>query len=137
MLVGRCVPNNNWSSALIGRCALISRPDSTVGGKLTNHSYLSTCRIFSRDAARVSIVLAAIFASLRISIILLRCFHLRTFKTSVHIISDAKTASSCIQYCVWWENANFNANKRNGPSSSCFHFSIEGTCQLLVRFDLS
>ena len=40
MLVGRCVPNNNWSSALIGRCALISRPDSTVGGKLTNHSYL-------------------------------------------------------------------------------------------------
>ena len=27
------------SSALIGRCALISRPDSTVGGKLTNHSY--------------------------------------------------------------------------------------------------
>ena len=64
----------------------------------------------------MSIVLAAIFASLRISIILLRCFHLRTIKTSVHIISDAKTASSCIQYCVWWENANFNANKRNGPS---------------------
>ena len=27
------------SSALIGRYALISRPDSTVGGKLTNHSY--------------------------------------------------------------------------------------------------
>ena len=44
----------------------------------------------------MSIVLAAIFASMRISIILLRCFHLRTFKTSVHIISDAKTASSCM-----------------------------------------
>ena len=55
----------------------------------------------------MSIVLAAIFASLRISIILLRCFHLRTFKTSVHIISDAKTASSCIQYCVWWENIDY------------------------------
>ena len=85
----------------------------------------------------MSIVLAAIFASMRISIILLRCFHLRTFKTSVHIISDAKTASSCIHYCVLWKNANFNANKRNDPSSSCFHFSIEGTCQLSVRFDLS
>ena len=30
--------------------------------------------------------LAAIFASMRISIILFRCFHLRTFITSVHII---------------------------------------------------
>ena len=39
MLVGRCVPNTNWSPALIGRCALVSRPDSTVGGKLTNHIY--------------------------------------------------------------------------------------------------
>ena len=47
----------------------------------------------------MSIVLAAIFASMRISIILLRCFHLRTFKTSVHLTSDAKTASSCIHYC--------------------------------------
>ena len=84
MLVGRCVPNNNWSSALIGRCALISRPDSTVGGKLTNHSYLLAG--YFRGTRVCLLFLAAIFASMRISIILLRCFHLRTFKTSVHII---------------------------------------------------
>ena len=67
MLVGRCVPNANWSSALIGRCALISRPDSTVGGKLTNHSYhfKYLLDIFHGHARLVD--LAAIFASMGIN----------------------------------------------------------------------
>ena len=64
MLVGRCVPNTNWSSALIGRCALDSRPDSTVGGKLANHSYhfkyLYLLDIFHGHAR---LGLAGIFAS--------------------------------------------------------------------------
>ena len=50
------------SSALIGRCALISRPDSTVGGKLTNHRTIFNyfLDIFQ---GRASLDLAAIFAS--------------------------------------------------------------------------
>ena len=96
MLVGRCVPNANQSSALIGRCALVSRPDSTVGGKLTNHSYhfKYLLDIFHRHARQD---LAAIFASMDINYFT----HFRHFCFVVSIcviISDEKTASSCIQY---------------------------------------
>ena len=66
---------------------------------------------------------------------LLRCFHLHAFKTPVNIISDAKTASCYIRYCILWQNANFYANNATVPRQ--VDFRIEGTCQLLVRFYLS
>ena len=53
----------------------------------------------------------------------------------VNIISDAKTASSYIHYCILWQNANFYANNATVPRQ--FDFRIEGTCQLLVRLYLS
>ena len=85
MLVGRCVPNNNWSSALIGRCALISRPDSTVGGKLTNHIYL----------------LAGYFRGTRVCLLfwrqsLLRC-GFRSFYSDVSICARLKHQSTKFQ----------------------------------------
>ena len=80
MLVGRCVPNANWSSALIGRCALVSRPDSTVGGKLTNHSYHFKYLLdIFHGHARLD--LAAIFASMCIN----DYMHFRHFSLVVSI----------------------------------------------------
>ena len=89
MLVGRCVPNTNWSSELIGRCALVSRPDSTVGGKLTNHSYhfKYLLDIFNGHAR---LDLAAIFASTRIN----DFTHFRPFCFVVSICARLKHQST-------------------------------------------
>ena len=83
------------SSALIGKCALIYRPDSTVGGKLTNHSYDfqllpgyfpgSRASIFGGNLCFNWLQLFHAFASF-----LLRSFHPTLCKTSLHILSDAK-----------------------------------------------
>ena len=111
------------SSALIGRCALISRPDSTVGGKLTNQLPFSTTSwIFSRDARayiwrqslpQLASIISCIFS------FLLRCFHPASFKTSLHIISDAKTTFSHTRYFILWQHANFYADNSTVPGS--FH----------------
>ena len=93
MLVGRCVPNANWSSALIGRCALISMPGSTVGGKLTNHERLDLAAIVD-DFTHFCFVVSILHA----------------FETSVHIISDAKTA------CIAAYNIAFYGNMRTFTS---------------------
>ena len=83
----------------------------------------------------MSIVLAAIFASMRISIILLRCFHLRTFKTSVHIISDAKTASSCIHYC---RQVAFTSVSKEPVSNWCVLIFLKMglKCQMIACFHM-
>ena len=75
MLVGWCIPNVNWLSALIGRCALVSRPDSTVGGKLTNHSLTVGGKLTNHSFkylldifhGHARLDLAAIFASMGIN----------------------------------------------------------------------
>ena len=100
------------SSALIGRCALISRPDSTVGGKFTNHSYHFQLRPgyfpgTPRFGGNLCLNWLQLFHAF--SSFLLRCFHPTSFETSVHIyiISDAKTAFSNTHYCILWQYANF------------------------------
>ena len=100
------------SSALIGRCALISRPDSTVGGKLTNHSYHfqllpgyfpgTRAPRFGGNPCLNWLQLFHAFSSF-----LLRCFHLASFKTSLHIISDAKTTFSHTHYCIYGSMQTF------------------------------
>ena len=86
-LVGRCVPNVNPIVGANRQECIEFRLNSTVGGKLTNHSYHFRARLD----------LAAIFAPTCIHYFthfrhfLLRCFHPTSFKTSLHIISDAKT----------------------------------------------
>ena len=94
------------SSALIGRCALISRPDSTVGGKLTNHNYHfqllpgyfpgTRAPRFGGNPCLNWLQLFHAFSSF-----LPRCFHPASFKTSLHIISDAKTTFSHTHYCIY------------------------------------
>ena len=126
MLVGRCVPNANWSSALIGRCALISRADSTVGGQLTNHSYHFNyfLDIFRGRVPRFGGKLCLSWHQLchAFSSFLLRCFHPTSFKTSLHIISDAKPTSSCIQYCILWQYANIYVDNSTVPRQICFQY---------------
>ena len=78
------------SSALIGRCALFSRPDSTVGSKLTNHShhfqllpeYFPGTRA-PRFGGNLCLNWLQLFHAF--SSFLLRCFHPASFKTSLHI----------------------------------------------------
>ena len=94
VLVGRCAPNTDPIVGANRRCAFISRPDSTVGGKLTNHSYhfqLLAGYLPGMRAPRFGGNLCCtghtfFHTCLSFS---LRCFHLRAFKTSLHIISDA------------------------------------------------
>ena len=108
------------SSALISRCALISRPDSTVGGKLTNHSYhfqLLPGYFPGRHAPRFGGNLCLNWLQLfhAFSSFLLRCFHPASFKTSLHIISDANTTFSHTHYCILWQYANFYADNSTVP----------------------
>ena len=103
------------SSALIGRCALISRPDSTVGGKLTNHSYHFQLLPGNFPGTRTprfggNICLNWLQLFHAFSSFLLRCFHPTSFKTSLHILSDAKTTFSYIHYCILWQYANVYAD---------------------------
>ena len=101
-LVGRCVPNFNPIVVANRQVCIEFMLDSTVGGKLTNHSYHFRARLD----------LAAIFAPTGIDYFthfrhfLFRCFHPTSFKTSLHIISDAKTTFSYIHYCMLLQYAN-------------------------------
>ena len=113
-LVGRCVPNGNPIVGVNRQVCIEFRLDSTVGGKLTKHSYHFRARLD----------LAAIFASTGIdyfsffhafSSFLLRCFHPTSFKTSFHIISDAKNTFSYTQYCMLWQYANIYTDNSTIP----------------------
>ena len=79
------------SLVLIGTCAMISRPDSTLAGSLQ-----WTC--VPRFGGNLCFNWHKLFHA--VSLFLLRCFHLSTFKTSFHIISDVKTAFSSIHYLM-------------------------------------
>ena len=109
-LVGRCVPNVNPIVGANRQVGIECRLDSTVGGKLTNHSYHFRARLD----------LAAIFASTSIlfhafSSFLLHCIHPTSFKTSLHIISDAKNTFSYIHYCILWQYANIYTDNSTIP----------------------
>ena len=108
------------SSALIGRCALISRLDSTVGGKLTNHSYHFQLHpgyfpgtLAPRFGGNLCLNWLKLFHAF--SSFLLRCLHPTSFKTSLHIISDAKTTFNNTHYCISWQYANFYADNSTVP----------------------
>ena len=108
------------SSALIGRCALISRPDSTGGGKLTNHSYHfqllpgyfpgTRAPRFGGNPCLNWLKLFHAFSSF-----LLRCFHPASFKTSLHIISDAKTTFTVLATHIIAFMANVYADNTTVP----------------------
>ena len=116
---------------------LVSRPDSTVGGKLTNHSYhfKYLLDIFhghsaSRFGGNLCFDGHKLFHAF--SSVFPRCFHLHAFKTSVQITSDEKTASSYTQYCMLWQYANIYANNATVPRQ--LDFSIEGTTSVIGAF---
>ena len=117
-LVGRCVPNVNPIVGANRQVCIEFRLDSTVGGKLTNHSY--------HFRARPD--LAAIFASTGfhyfthfrhflfvVSIQPRLKHHSTSFKTSLHIVSDAKTTFSYIHYCLLWQYANIYTDNSTIP----------------------
>ena len=111
-LVGRCVPNVNPIVGANRQVCIEFRLNSTVGGKLTNHSYHFRARLD----------LAAIFASTGIDYFT----HFRHFcfvvssqprlkHVSLHIISDAKTTFSYIHYCILWQYENIYTNNSTIP----------------------
>ena len=105
-LVGRCAQNTD---RIVGRCALISRPNSTVGGNLTNLDIFQGRACLSLNLPATGINYFTHFRHF--------CFvvsikpRLRHHSTIVHIISDVKTTFTCIvHHCILWQYANFYAD---------------------------
>ena len=98
-VVGRCVPN---ADPIVSANRQVCIDFSTVGGKLTNHSY--HFQLFPgyfpgthtpRFGGNLCLNWLQLFNTF--SSFLLRCFHPTSFKTSLHIFSDAKTTFSNTQ----------------------------------------
>ena len=105
------------SSALIGRCALVSRPDSTVGGKFTNHSsYLQLLPgYFHRFGGNLCLNWHQLGLCHGFSSFLLCCFHPTSFKTSLHMISDAKNTFSYIIIAFYGSMQTFTPITQRSP----------------------
>ena len=109
-LVGRCVPNVN---PIVGtnRQVCMNLGSTRLSAKI-DQSQLPF-QSAPRFGSNICLNWHRLFHAF--SSFLLRCFHPTSFKTSVHIISDAKTTFSYIHYCILWQYANIYTDNSTIP----------------------
>ena len=112
------------SPALIGRCALISRPDLTVGGKFTNHSLTIFNYFLDIFQGSARLDLAAIFASTGFNYFTHFCYfcfvvsiqpRLKVINITPHNFRCKNHLFSNTHYCTLWQYANFDADNSTVP----------------------